>query len=74
MSQSKPKIGSIADDIRKLSLKEKAELKSILDEILLEDRKALVYSNYHDTMAAMIRTGQTSSSDIALLTGITDDN
>ena len=74
MPKSISEIPTITESIRKLSLKEKSELKSILDGILLEERKGMVYSNYPETMAAMIQTSNTSSSDIALITGRIEEN
>ncbi len=61
------KISQIADELRTLSIQDKATMKSILDGLLLEERKSLAYSNYTELMLELLVTRPTYTTDIALL-------
>ncbi len=47
-------IAQITDELRSLSTQDKATMKSILDDLLLEERKRMVYLNYPETMQQLI--------------------
>jgi len=61
------KISQIADELRTLNIQDKVTMKSILDGLLLEERKSLAYSNYPELMLELLETKPSYSSDIALL-------
>ena len=67
MSQSEPDLLEIAADIKRLSLKDKTELRSLLDRLLLEERTKLLYENYLETALLLSRSGSEGGTDIAML-------
>ncbi len=59
-------VDTLASEMKTLSLQDKAQLKRLLDSMLLEDRKQLIYSDYQETILQLSQTGSDRTSDIAI--------
>ncbi|MEO6940415.1 MAG: hypothetical protein ABI444_09795 [Candidatus Kapaibacterium sp.] len=66
-------VDTLATEMKTLSLQDKAQLKRLLDSMLLEDRKQLIYSDYQETIIQLSQTGSDRTSDIAIFNSALSD-
>lgn len=51
------RFGNLVEDVYKLSIEEKQELKFLIEKYLLEERREEIYKNYQESLKAL-RTGK----------------
>ena len=64
----------LVSELKALSLQDRAEVKSLLDELVREDRKDLFHTPYHQTIHELTKVAPEYATDITLLDGKLSEN